>query len=96
MVDDWLDGARSRTNAKQFEFIELMADRVKVELGLMAPAASARPDGEEPLRYLLHGPPGTGKSHAIKLLQELLDIVGFKKGIDYEYVAYQASNAADL
>ena len=55
-----------------------------------------RPNGDEPLRYLLHGPPGTGKSHAIKLLQELLDLVGFKKGIDYEYVAYQATNAADL
>lgn len=96
MINDWLDGARSRTNAKQFEFIELMVDRVKVELGLMTPEESARPDGDEPLRYLLHGPPGTGKSHAVKLLQELFELVGFKKGIDYEYVAYQATNATDL
>ena len=96
MIDDWLEGARSKVNAKQFELIQLVADRLKVELGLMAPESSSRPDGNEPLRYLLHGPPGTGKSHAVKSLQELFDLVGFKKGIDWEFLAFQATNAADL
>ena len=96
MIRDWLQGARCKGNAKQFELLELVADRVAVELGLMTPAESMRPDGQEPLRYLLHGPPGTGKSHAVKLLQDLFDLVGFKKGIDWEFLAFQATNAADL
>ena len=96
MIDDWLQGARCKVNAKQFELLQLVADRVKVELGLVTPAESMRPDGQEPLRYLLHGQPGTGKSHAVKLLQELFDLVGFKKGIDWEFLAFQATNAADL
>ena len=96
MIDDWLDGARSRVNAKQFDMIQLVADRLKVELGLLDPEASTRAEGVEPLRYLLHGPPGTGKSHAVKLLTELFDVAGYKKGMDYEFVAFQATNAADL
>jgi len=37
MIDDWLDGTRSRVNAKQFDMIQLVADRLKVELGLLGP-----------------------------------------------------------
>ena len=36
------------------------------------------------------------KSHAVKLLTELFDVAGYKKGMDYEFVAFQATNAADL
>ena len=81
---------------QQFEIIQLVADRLKVELELIKPEESLRQDGAEPLRALLHGPPGTGKSHAVKLLRELFDLVGYKKGIDYEFIAFQATNAADL
>ena len=96
IIDDWLDGARSRVNAKQFEMIQLVADKLKVELCLLGPAESLRAEDVEPLRYLLHGPPGTGKSHAVKLLTELFEVAGYKKGLDYEFVAFQATNAADL
>ena len=96
MIDDWLDGTRSRVNSKQFDMIQLVADRLKVELGLLDPEESMREEGLEPLRYLLHGPPGTGKSHAVKLLTELFEVAGYKKGIDYEFVAFQATNAVDL
>jgi hypothetical protein len=96
MVDDWLEGARSKVNMEQFQIIQLVTDRLSVELGLIKPEDSLRRDGAEPLRTLLHGPPGTGKSHAVKLLRELFDLVGYKKGIDYEFIAFQATNAADL
>ena len=96
MIDDWLDRARSRVNAKQFNMIHLVADRLKVELGLLDPEESFRVEGVESLRYLLHGPPGTGKSHAVKLLTELFDLAGYKKGLDYEFLAFQATNAVDL
>ena len=71
-------------------------DRVKVEFGLLLPEQSIRHNGAEPLRYLFHGPPGTGKSHALKLVQDLFDLIGFKKGIDWVTLAFQATNAADL
>ena len=95
-IEQWLAGAWKRVNRNQFQIIQLVADRVKVELGLMEAEDSIRPNGAEPLRYLLHGPPGTGKSHAMKLLQELFELVGFKKGIDWGFLAFQATNAADL
>lgn len=96
MLDDWLDATRSKVNAEQFRLIALVADRVKVELGLTHASEALREDGGEPMRYLLHGPPGTGKSHAVKYVQELFTLVGYKKGIDYICVAFQATNAADL
>ena len=96
MIDDWLDGARSKVNAKQFEFLLVVADRLKVEFDLMKPEDSLRQNGAEPLRYLLHGPPGTGKSHVSILVQELFERVGLKKGIDYQFMAFQATNATDL
>ena len=95
-IDDWLEGARSRVNCEQFRLLQLVADRLKVELNLIKPEESLRPDGAEPLRYLLHGPPGTGKSHVSKLVQELFKLVGLKKGIDWQFAAFQAINAADL
>ena len=96
LIEDWLEGARGRVNPAQFKFIQLVADRLKVEFGLVQPEESLREDGAEPLRYLLHGPPGTGKSHAVKLVQELFELVDLKKGVDWQFLAFQATNAADL
>ena len=51
---------------------------------------------EDPLVWLLHGPPGTGKSHVLGFLRQLFELVGYTYGLDYEVVAFQAVNAADL
>ena len=96
MINDWLETARARVNPAQFNFLQLVADRLKVELNLITPEESLRPNGDEPLRYLLHGPPGTGKSHVSKLVQELFQLVGYKKGREWQFMAFQATNAADL
>ena len=96
MIDDWLEDARSKVNAQQFEFLALVTDRLKVEFELIKPGESLRQKGSEPLRYLLHGPPGTGKSHVSILVQELFERVGMTKGIDYQFMAFQATNAVDL
>lgn len=96
VINEWLDGARSKVNAKQFEFLLVVADRLKMEFELMKPEESLRQNGAEPLRYLLHGPPGTGKSHVSMLVQELFGLVGLRKGIDFQFMAFQATNAADL
>ena len=68
-----------------------------MEVGLRAPEASVRDaSGEEPLRYLLHGPHGTGKSHVLKFVGELCEMIGYQKGLDWQLVAFQAANATDL
>ena len=95
---DWLygDKVRNGTNAKQHAFLELVVDRVLVELELIEPDQSIR-RSSEPLAWLLHGPPGAGKSHALPLLRELFeDLLGYKQGIDYEIMALQAVNAVDI
>ena len=49
-----------------------------------------RPD---PLRWLLHGKPGTGKSHVVKdvIKEELFDqVLQWKQGLDYQTMALQA------
>ena len=69
---DWLYSERvlNGTNAKQHEFLELIVDRILVELDLIEPNASIR-KSSEPLVWLLHGSPGTGKSHELPFLREL-------------------------
>lgn len=96
MIDNWLEESRAKVNVQQFDLLAVVADRVKTELGLMHTQEPRRTNGNEPMRYLLHGPPGTGKSHVVKLVRELFDIVGYKKGIDWVFMAYQVTNAADL
>ena len=92
-LSHWLDGARGRANPEQFRFLQLVVDRVAAEYDLPNPG---RPALSEPLRYLLHGGPGTGKSHALTLLKDLFDELGLKQGIDWDILAYQNANAADL
>ena len=98
MIENWLDGIYHQVNTMQFQFVRLVAERIMVEFGLKDVETALLPDavGSEPLRYLLHGPPGTGKSHALRFVQELLELVGFKKGLDWQFLAFQATNAADL
>ena len=97
MLDEWLQSDRvsNRTNPKQFEFLELVVDRIKVEASLIPPHQALRKT-DEPLRWLLHGPPGTGKSHVLTFLRELLGMAGQPYGLHYEIIAFQAVNAADL
>lgn len=94
MFEDWLESARSKLNEMQLRFAQLVAARVMVEFGLPPVEGLALEPG--PLRYLLHGPPGTGKSHVLKLVQELFQLVGLQKGLDWQFLAFQATNAADL
>ena len=55
----------------------------------------ARGDQEDPLRWVLHGGPGTGKTHAIRLLQtELFEqILGWQSGVHFQTAALQAVTA---
>ena len=47
---------------------------------------------KEPLRWAMHGGPGTGKTHVIKIIREELfqGVLGWKTGVEYQVVALQA------
>ena len=97
LLDDWLEGAQCSVNEKQLEFLELVVDRIKTEYNLPRRPLPARGRaGREPMRYLLHGPPGTGKSHVLHYVKELFDLIRLQQGVDWEILAYQNSNASDL
>ena len=46
----------------------------------------------EPLRWCVHGGPGTGKSHIIKILKEELfeKVLHWNMGAEFQIVAFQA------
>ena len=72
-VNTWLQELKTRRNeegklvcnAQQFRMVEKIANRVKDEML----AVSANSDAGEPLRWCLHGGPGTGKSHVLELVK---------------------------
>ena len=83
----WLGSERVRSglNGKQLELLRVVVERVLVELELVPPDHEIALRRAEPLAWLLHGPPGTGKSHVLKFLRELFaEQLGYAQGIDYE------------
>ena len=93
----WLQETRPLLNKGQFWFLELVVDRTMVEFELLHPEESLRDrTGHEPMRYLLHGAPGTGKSHVVKYIKAFFRMIGFRQDLDYLVAAFQATNAADL
>ena len=94
----WLDSeaVRSKLNVEQHEFLSLVVERVLVESNLAQARDTVR-KSEEPLVWLLHGRPGTGKSHVLKFVRELFEsMLGYVQGIDFVFAAFQATNARDI
>ena len=52
----------------------------------------------KPLLWLMHGGPGTGKSHVVKIIKEQLfeKELQWEQGIDFQVTALQAVNADSL
>ena len=97
-VQLWLQQLRARrdennkpvVNEKQFEAVEKVATRVMHEL-----RAGPKPTDEdfgEPLRWCVHGGPGTGKSkHVIAFVKELFEqVLHWDMGVHFQMVAFQA------
>ena len=97
-VAKWLANLKTRkdskgrlvTNAKQFEAVEKVAERVMQELRA-GPDAPDEAFGE-PLRWCVHGGPGTGKSkHVIAFIKELFqEVLHWDMGVEFQIVALQA------
>ena len=80
-------------NAKQLEVVEIVANRLIRQL---SGAAEARVDNDDALRWMVHGGPGTGKSHVLKTIRDELfvGVMGWTPGVEFQVVALQAVTAA--
>ena len=81
-------------NREQKEFCKVVARRVAAELE-MEPQDFGK---EDPLRWVLHGGPGTGKSYALNLIRKGLfeEALGWQQGVEYQVVTFQAVMAEAL
>ena len=99
-VRAWLEDLKTRANsegrricnAEQHGFLSRVVDRLVHEMRTGEMQSGSRADEEDSLRWVLHGGPGTGKTHAIKLLRtELFEgILGWQAGIHFQMAALQA------
>ena len=87
--DERTGEGRFLLNDDQFKMVEMVAGRLMKELDA---EGSEEVDAGEPLRWLLHGGPGTGKSHVIKIIKERLfeGLLKWDMGIQFQIVALQA------
>ena len=98
----WKHGLADKgLNAAQRSVVEKVADRVLAQ-EFSSPADGKRVGQKranmEPLLWVLHGGPGTGKSYVIdKIRKELFEEeMGWTHGIDFQVAALQATNASAL
>ena len=88
------DAGKLVVNVEQFEDLQQGSHRVIQEL---RHAANDSHNFGEPLRWLIHGGPGTGKSHVIKQVKALFrDVLHWDMGVEYQVVALQAVMADQL
>ena len=85
-------------NARQVEFLHCVAQRVLQEHATKEDAGATAEEGSEPLRWAVHGGPGTGKSHVLRVLrQELFEgILGWTHGIQFKVLTLQAVMAEQV
>ena len=97
-AERWLSDVATRCNAEQLSFLKHVVQRVACEERNVSVHGGPTGDEDEPLRWVLHGGPGAGKSYALKLLKtELFErVLGWKRGVEFEVVALQASMADAL
>ena len=77
-------------NTEQFAMVKRVADRVMDEMRAVS-KQNFHSIGE-PLRWSMHGGPGTGKTHVIQLLKEELfgQVLKWNIGVEFQIVAFQA------
>ena len=81
---------RSYVNEKQFQAVAKVAQRVIEELPYRTGSC---PKESQPLRWVVHGGPGTGKTLVVKdvIKEELFNqVLGWQQGLDYQVIALQA------
>ena len=96
-IHAWMHSLDSRCNAEQRAFCCKVAERVLTEMQEDAKEPATH-EVSEPLRWALHGGPGTGKSYTLNLVRRELfeQILGWQQGIHFQVVTLQAVMAEQL
>ena len=102
-IKAWLTALPKRRDAKgrricndeQYAFIQRVANRVMREMQTGEAYSGCFKTDEDPLRWVLHGGPGTGKTHAIRILRDELfqGLLQWEAGIHFQCAALQAVTA---
>ena len=95
----WLfsDEISGKTNSEQHAFLTVIVNRIIQEYNLGSPIGVPMDESPKPLAWLLHGAPGTGKTHVLPFLRQLFrDLLDYQEGIDFIVTTFQAVNAADV
>ena len=87
---------RQVLNVSQIEVLKKVAERVCMEMHVLV---SGDYDSlPEPLRWSMHGGPGTGKTHVIKIIKEerFEKVLKWNTGVEFQIIALQAVVAVFL
>lgn len=78
-------------NKTQYLVVKKVAKRICLEYRALCGGMRFE-DLPEPLRWSMHGGPGTGKTHVIKILKEELfgQVLGWNIGMEFNIIAFQA------
>ena len=77
-------------NKGQQIFLQMVANRVKEEV---TDDINGMHGSSEPLRWMLHGGPGTGKSKALGIIVQFFELLGYVKDKHIEIGAFQGKMA---
>ena len=81
---------RKVLNDSQFRLVKKVVDRVCEEMEDII--TGTIDNSREPLRWAMHGGPGTGKTHVVKIIKEELfeNVLKWNTNIEFQIVAMQA------
>jgi len=95
-MEEWFETVKARQGAAAYNTQQLeMAQKVLQQICGELRGEVGEPL-EEPLLWLLHGGPGVGKSHVLKLIREMLEKAGYVCNVHFMVVALQAVMADQL
>ena len=91
-------GSADHCNREQIQFLRHVAERVLQENSTGQDVGATADAGDEPMRWAVHGGPGTGKSHVLRVLRTELfeNLLGWRHGIEFKILTLQAVMAEQV
>ena len=84
-VEDWKLKMKNTATASQYGVVEKVAARLSTEVQEIPNKVKS-----DSMRLFVTGGPGVGKSFVTRCLEDIFTTLGMKKGIHYQFAAFQA------